>query len=260
MGTLALLPCLGMNQTRWQKHLFTVLPLLLSTAVCAQPLIKVSQSAWVTLSPTERGVIQEKYIVELAEPDAFGIIIDNQGVNESTNGTSGGANLGGAVANAAYIDNAIKGGNYSAKNQLAVGILGAMLGSTLDSKAIAQYHYRYAVKLGSGEVKYFDEIKGDPFRHPVGICVSVPNIALIEQQLCKQTALSLRTSYLNLPITQGVEPAPAKAIVANSATPTQVSPSSEGLTSVQVNCKLGTLAPVRTSLEKCELIKGSQVQ
>ena len=260
MGTLALLPSLSMNQTRWQKHLFTVLPLLLSTAVCAQPLIKVSQSAWVTLSPTEREAIQERYIVELAEPDAFGIIIDNQGVNESTNGTSGGANFGGAVANAAYIDNAIKGGNYSAKNQLAVGILGAMLGSTLDSKAIAQYHYRYAVKLGSGEVKYFDEIKGDPFRHPVGICVSVPNIALIEQQLCTQTVLSLKTAYLNVPVTQVVESALAKAPITNNVTPTQLSNPSKGLSPIQVNCKLGTLAPVRTSLEKCQLIKGSQVE
>lgn len=100
----------------------------------------------------------------MAEQDTFGTIIDNQGVNESTSGTSGGAILGGAVANAAYIDNAIKGGNYSAKNQLAVGILGAVLGSTLDSKPNAQYHFRYAVRLGNGNIKYFDETKKNRVR------------------------------------------------------------------------------------------------
>lgn len=246
------------GQSRWRKHLFAVVLLLLSTVVLAQPLIRVSQSAWVTLSPTEHAAIQEKFIVELVEQDAFGMIIDNQGVNESTNGTTGGTNLGGAMANAAYIDNAIKGGNYSAKNQLAVGILGAMLGSTLDSKANAQYHYRYAVKLGNGEIKYFDEIKGDPFRHPVGVCISVPNISLIEQQLCSQTALSLRTTYLNAPLAQVV--VPATVPITQNATATQGTNPSPGTPLIQVNCKLGTLAPVRTSAEKCELIKGSQVQ
>ena len=102
---------------------------LMSPNVSAQQLIKISQSAWLALAPTERGLIQKKHIVDLAEQDAFGVIIDNQGVNESTSGTSGGANLGGAIATAAYIDNAIKGGNYSAKSQLASWILGATTNS-----------------------------------------------------------------------------------------------------------------------------------
>lgn len=248
-----------MNQKPWYIFYVAMLPLLLSTEVSAQQLIKVSQLAWLALTPTEREFIQKKHIVDLAEQDSFGIIIDNQGVNESTSGTSSGANLGGAIANAAYVDNAIKGGNYSAKNQLASGILGAMLGSTFDSKPNAQYHYRYAVKLGSGDIKYFDETKSDPFRHSVGVCVSVPNIALIEQQLCTQTAAVLRTTYLDMPATQ--------VVVAPAATPTTLDKAAEqrtapdlGASSPQVNCKLGTLAPVRTSAEKCKLIKGSQVQ
>jgi len=221
--------------------------------------IKVSQSAWLELTPAEHEFIQKKYIVDLAEQDAFGIIIDNQGVNESTSGTTGGANLGGAIGNAAYIDNAIKGGNYSAKSQLASGILGAMLGSTLDSKPNAQYHYRYAVKLGSGNINYFDETKSDPFRHPVGVCVSVPNIALVEQQLCTQTAAFLRTTYLNMPAAQVVVAPAVAPIILDKAAEQRIAPDL-GVSSPQVNCKLGTLAPVRTSAEKCELIKGSQVQ
>lgn len=245
---------------RWQMGLFAMVPLLLSTNVSAQQLIKVSQSEWLTLTPTEHALIQQKHVVELVEQDAFGIIIDNQGVNESTTGTNGGANLGGAVANAAYIDNAIKGGSYSAKNQLAVGILGAMLGSTLDSKPNAQYHYRYTVKLGSGNIKYFDETKSDPFRHPVGVCISVPNIELIEQQLCTQTAASLRTTYLHIPTTQTIDIAPiANSIIAEKSV-AQGAALDGGSLPTQINCKLGTLAPVRTSAEKCALINGNQVQ
>lgn len=236
-----------------------MLMLLLSTQISAQQLTKISQSAWLSLTSTERELIQKKYVVELAEQDAFGVIIDNQGINESTAGTTGGANLGGAVANAAYIDNALKGGNYSAKSQLAVGILGAMLGSTLDSKPNAQYHYRYAVRLGNGNVKYFDEVKSDPFRHPAGICVSVPNIALIDHQLCAQTAALLRATYLEGPAAM-VANVPAIAIpITLRAEAVQRANPEIGSSSLQINCKLGTLAPVRTSAEKCELIKGIQI-
>ena len=243
---------------RWQKSLFAVLPLLFSASASAQQLIKVSQSAWLALSPPEREFIQKQHVVNLAELDSFGVIIDNQGVNESTSGTNGGAMLGGAVANAAYIDNAIRGGNYSATNQLAVGILGAVLGSALDSKPNARYHYRYAVRLGSGDVKYFDETKSDPFRHPAGVCVSVPNIALIDQQLCTQTAASLRATYLNAPEQVVYAPPPPPNYYEKAAVKGTVP--DVGAMPAQVNCKLGTLAPVRTSAEKCELIKGSQVQ
>lgn len=249
-----------MNQRPWSIPYFAILFLLLSVEVSAQQVIKVSQSAWLALNSTERESIQKTHIVDLVEKDSFGTIIDNQGVNESTSGTSGGAVLGGAVANAAYIDNAIKGGNYSAKNQLAVGILGAVLGSALDSKPNARYHFRYAVRLESGDIKYFDEIKSDPFRHSVGICISVPNIALIEQQLCTQTAAVLRTTYLKMPATQVTEISPVAAPIAFDKDAARATTQEVNSSSVQVNCKLGTLAPVRTSAEKCALIKGSQVQ
>ena len=129
----------------------------------AQQVIKVSQIAWSNLTPTERDLIQKSYVVSVVSQDSFGVIIDNQGVNQSTSGTNGGAALGGSIANAAYVDSAIRGRNYSAVNQLAIGILGAMVGSTMDSKARAQYHYRYAVKFANGNIQYFDEVSGEAF-------------------------------------------------------------------------------------------------
>ena len=236
-----------------------VLILLFSMSAPAQQLIKVSQSAWLELTSTERELIQKKHIVDLLDQDAFGVILDNQGVNESTSGTTLGANLGGSIANAAYIDNAIKGGNYSAKNQLAIGIIGAIVGSTLDRRPNAQYHYRYVVKLNSGNIKYIDEVTSDPFRHPVSICVSVPNITLINQQLCTQSAAIMRSMYLDssaikVPVAISLEP------VTRSENAALILSSDAGALQPLINCKLGTLAPVKTSAEKCELIKGNQVQ
>ncbi len=245
--------------------------LLASSLFCvvafAQQVIKVSQIAWTNLASIERDLIQKSHVVSVMSQDSFGIIIDNQGVNDSTGGTTGGAALGGSVANAAYVDSAIRGRNYSAVNQLAIGILGAMVGSTFDSQAKAQYRYRYAVKFGNGNIQYFDEVSSEAFRHPAGVCVSVPNVALTDQQLCAQTADSLRITYLHQ-LTM-LPPLPQPPLM-QVATPTGISNAAQtgavaahtdvGNSPVIVNCKLGTLAPVRTSAEKCELIKGSQVQ
>lgn len=248
-----------MKSSHSRSLLIGTLILLFSISATAQQLIKVSQSAWLELTSTERELIQKKYIIDLADQDAFGVIIDNQGVNESTSGTTLGANLGGSIANAAYIDNAIKGGNYSAKNQLAIGIIGAILGSTLDSRPNARYHYRYTVKLSNGNIKYIDEVTSDPFRHSVGICVSLPNIALINQQLCTQSASILRSMYLDFPATK-VPTVLALEPVARSENVTPTLRSDTGALQPLINCKLGTLASVKTSAEKCELIKGDQIQ
>lgn len=184
-----------------------LLPSLSITDASAQQVIRVSKQAWLSLAPSEQEIIKSKYIVDLAELNSFGIIIDNQGVNESTPGTSAGANLGGAIAQAGYVDNSIRTGNYSAKSHLAATFLGAMVGSTLDSQPRAQYHFRYAVKLGDGNIQYFDEIKSDAFRHAVGVCISVPNVVLAEQQLCTQTAALLIATYIDAaPVSSTAQP------------------------------------------------------
>lgn len=185
-------------------------------------------------------------------------------MNESTPGTNGGAVLGSAVANAAYIDTAIRGGDYSAKTQLGAIILGGILGSALDNKGSSRFHQRYAVRLGDGNIRYFDQVSSDPFRHPVGICVTVPNVSIAsDQQLCSQSVANLRARFLGQP----PEAPPTQAI---AATPV-VSPSNGAIpaptialaatdSTDQVNCKLSLLAPVRTTAEKCNLINGRIVQ
>ncbi len=263
-GRLSVAPRVG---ARFVFSLLLALPICLfcPDALAQQQVLLISQTAWLDLIPPERAIIQQKYVVNLVEQDAFGVIIDNPGVDESSPGTTGGANLGAAVGNATYVDNANRTGNYSAKGQLAANLVGALLGSALDSKPHAQYHFRYAVRLGSGNIGYFDEVKGDPFRHPVGVCVSVPLLALIDQQVCSQTADFLRAAYIQ---TGGLRPGstppppPSATMVQQSAPTVQSSDtvSAAPEPSQLVNCKLGTNAPVRTSASKCTAINGRQVE
>lgn len=239
--------------------------LALCGGVCAQSVLKVAEPVWAGLTQSDKDFIQKSYLVAVTPLNGFGTIIDTQGVNESTPGTNGGTALGSAVANAAYIDTAIRGGNYSAKSQLGAIILGGVLGSTLDSKGTSRFHQRYAVRLGDGSIQYFDQVSSDPFRHPVGVCVTVPDVAIApDQQLCSQSVASLRTRFLGqppiAPSTQAISAAPVVNLDDRGATGApQIAPAVADSTEF-VNCKVNSLAPVRTTSEKCRLINGRTVE
>lgn len=228
--------------------------LLISMPAWCQQTIKILQPAWSALSAEERATIQKNHVVDLRDPAGYALIIDNQGVNESTPGTNGGAILGGAVANAAYIDRAFKpGNNYSATSQLAVGLLGAVIGASLDKQAVQQYHFRYAVKRHDGEIEYRDSVQGDAFRHPAGMCLELANLSPAPQALCTQTIADIRKTYLAAASSQMVPAARQDAVL-----PTQ-SPTSPPAILGQVSCKLGNLAPVLTTIEKCNAIGGTPI-
>jgi hypothetical protein len=232
------------------KTLAATLLVVCCGACHSEELLKVSRTAWEGLSADERTSIQAGRLVDVRDAGTFGLVTDNQGVNESTPGTTAGAAVGGSLAEAAYIDHAFKpGNNYSAKNQLAVGILGAIVGSTLDKPAVQQFHFRYAVKLENGELKTLDSVQPSPFRHPVGLCVSVPDLAQLPQGLCTNTAADLRRIYVaGAPTTTssitGAQQGANPGVVSTAPAPGAVM------------CKLGNLAPVSTSEAKCKAIGG----
>lgn len=151
---------------------------------------------WEALSIEERTQIETAHEVRLVPPEGYGTIIDVQGADQSTPGTNAGAAIGGAVASAAYIDNSFRGGNYSAGGHLAIGLLGAALGSSMDRAPTSQFQFRYTVKQGDGEIQYFDEVKSTSFRHSVGVCVLLPSLTLVSQQVCQQTVESARSRFL----------------------------------------------------------------
>jgi SH3-like domain-containing protein len=186
-----------MSQRTTGVILFIAMGLMaISSPTNAQQIIRLSSYHWLELSNSERASIQQRYVVNLIDQNSLGTIVDAQAINESTSGSNAGSSLGGAFGNAAYIDKAIRSGNYSAKEQLGANILGAVLGSAFNTAGVARFHFRYAVKFASGEIKYFDQIKSDAFRHPPGVCVTIPALELIEQQLCSQTVQTIRATYL----------------------------------------------------------------
>lgn len=170
-------------------------PLLATAPTPTKAIAHLSQENWDALSAEEQDKLKQLYAVRTYAADRFGVITDVQTIDQSTPGTSGGAALGGAVASAAYIDRSLRGNSYSAGANLAVGLLGAILGSAADSAPVQQYKTRYTVKLADGEVQYFDEVKADAFRHSSGVCIHVPEITLATQNLCNQTAESVRKRY-----------------------------------------------------------------
>lgn len=156
----------------------------------------ITKSIWEKLSEAEKISITTDYDIKILSPDSFGVITDVQGADQSNPGTNAGAALGGAVASAAYLDRGLRGNNYSAGGALAIGLLGAAIGSTMDSGPSSKFQFRYTVKLGDGEIQYFDEIKSTSFRHSVGVCILVPSLTLISQKVCNQTIESIRERYI----------------------------------------------------------------
>lgn len=167
-----------------------------ATSAISKNVAMITRSSWNELNPQERSSVEQTHEVRIVEIDQYGVIIDVQGADQSTPGTNAGAAVGGAVASAAYIDKAWRGGNYSATGNLAMGLLGAALGSSMDSRPTSQFQFRYTIKLGDGEFKYFDEVKTTQFRHSVGVCVVLPSITLVSQQVCNQTPDTVRKRFL----------------------------------------------------------------
>lgn len=231
---------------------------MLSIAYAQQPILRVSSVAWHGLTSDEKIFIQSRYMVEALGAESFGVIIDNQGVDRSTPGTTSGANLGAAIGSAAYVDKAFSGNNdYSAKSHLATMLISGFLGSALDTKPQSQYQFRYAVKLGNGSITYQDQISQDPFRHPVGVCVSVPSMSLLrEQHLCSQSVESLRQAHIPPGSQLQVSAVPATP----SNQPIGQPPVTQDEPEVLVSCKANNLAAVRTTAVKCNAIQGVIVQ
>lgn len=227
----------------------------------AQPTIKIASNIWSELTEQERSSLAEKYLVQKISSDAFGKIIDAQGVDKSTPGTTGGSQLGGAVANAAYVDRWLGGGSYSAKTQLAAILLGSAIGSSLDTPPVNRYHFRYAVRLGNGNVIYSDAISNEPFRHPPGICVTVPLIVPSDDQsLCDQTIDTVRRRFGGLHGGSDEARAPQAKLNDNKYAASEKEESNEHLSTNALNenvmCKVPSLSPIKTTKTKCLAIEG----
>lgn len=183
-----------------------------STRPVVKPVFLVGRLVWDELLPEERSRIEAVAELRLLEADRYGLVMDVQGADNSTPGTTGGAALGGAAASAMYLDRGIRNNNYSATAGLAIGLLGAALGSSMDSGPTKSFQFRYTVQLGDAEIRYFDESKSTSFRHSVGVCLTVPELTLVSVQVCRQTVASIRQRFQLQPAAASL-PEAAKVVV-----------------------------------------------
>lgn len=235
------------------------------TDVFSQTTLVVSSQAWSGLNQAEREIIQSKHIVQAIGSESFGVIIDAQGIDRSTPGNTAGSNLGQALGSATYIDRSLSSGNYSARNHLGAMILGSVIGSTLDSQRVESYHFRYAIRLGTGSIAYHDVISNTPFRHPLGVCVIVPQVALAtDQGLCTLTTDVLKRIYIGLTPTtlpEGMRLSNRELTINEVKSvppilPVQDVSDNQANVNLEVNCRIGVLPPVRTTRAKCQTIQG----
>lgn len=239
---------------------------LLTASASAQPVLRVAAPVWATLSEPERAAVQRRFLVDVSPAESAGVIVDNQGIDQSTPGNQAGSALGHAYGSAAYVDRAISSGSYSARSHLGASLLGGLLGAALDQKPVSQYRFRYAVRLLDGNIRYYDIVSYEPFRHPPGVCVLTPSVTLSpDQLLCSQTPANFRATYLRSPevpttFLAPVTPPAAASMPATAPTGAIVgAPEGTGSGDVLVNCKPNSLPVVRTTAAKCRMIQGVQL-
>lgn len=159
--------------------------------------IKVAASAWYGLPDGVRKTISDKILIATLESTMYGVIMDAQTVDESVKENRFGSQLGGLLGQSSYVDRAFdNGGHYSATGQIGAGILGAVIGSSLNKDAQQIFRTRYSVKLADGSIQMTDTISGDAFRLPLTACVRFPTLDMSDQTLCTQTAESLRNRFV----------------------------------------------------------------
>ncbi len=109
----------------------------------------------------------------------YGRIAGVQVVNRSHINTGAGANMGALAGQAMYLDNT-SWRNYSAMNQIGAGLLGAMVGSALDTPTSIAYERRYWVTLNDGNTISLSTTGSYNTHIPQGVCVAVYSSSSLE--------------------------------------------------------------------------------
>lgn len=194
VGCASSAPPLPRHVSRVQEPGFTGAQV---AADSASSILVTSSATWTKLSPIQQKQIQARRTVKVLRGDEYGLIADVQSADQSTPATYGGAALGSGAAQALYIGRALNGGSYTPAMHLAVGLLGGVAGSALDSQAMQKHTHRYTVQMGNGEVQYLDETKSSQFRHSIGVCVTVPGMDQLSQRVCLEGPEELAARILS---------------------------------------------------------------
>ena len=125
----------------------------------------------------------------------IGIVTDRQVRTINSPGSNAGAEIGGAVGAATYINKATPS-NYSMKSDLGSTAAGALVGALLLNKnPTTQYVTTHTIKLRNGEVINIEEVANKPTGEGIGTCVRKAVIAAIDQSYCTMTIDEFRVKY-----------------------------------------------------------------
>lgn len=124
-----------------------------------------------------------------------GIVIDAQIANESTTGSSIGAQLGGLYGQSAYLDSA-KARDYKATSQVTAGVAGAVVGSLFDKAPEKKFRLNYYIRTLEGDVRQFETLTLSTSHLPIGACVEVSgaSIGLVNLAKCGAAVQSPQVS------------------------------------------------------------------
>lgn len=147
------------------------------------------------LSTKEQQSLSDKYKLDFYKSSEIGIVTDRQVRTINTPGSNAGAEIGGAVGTATYINKATPS-NYSMKNDLGSTAVGALVGALLMNKSpTTQYVTTHTIKFRNGEVKTFEDIANKPLGEGIGTCVRSPGITSIDSSFCSMTLAEFRMKY-----------------------------------------------------------------
>jgi outer membrane lipoprotein SlyB len=238
-----------MNQLKFFVCSCVMLSSVVTLPVYAAPPLQVSQHVWLEFSVSEKVTLLAKFPqIETIPSETLGIIQSVQAVNRSTAATNSGAALGGALGQALYIDNAFRGNstNYSATAQLGVALLGAVVGSSLDSAAQSRFIFNYGVKTLDGELREVRVEAVDEFTRPVGQCVFLPSISPAPVSLCIADKVQFLKKLSAL--AQAQAPAPASAVISQESTV------------ANINCRVPGVGLMRLEKNVCIQMDGAVEQ
>ena len=217
--------------------------------------IVIPGHVWSALSETQKHAFKEAYDVSLIPIESYGIVVDAQTLDDSRPGNNAGSQLGAAVGSAAYVDNAFKGNNwnYSATKNLAAGLLGAAIGSSLDTTPTSVFATRYFVKLKNGAVVTVNERKSDPFKIPPGLCVEIGPLRVAQEPICEASKEAFLAKLESIH-TISTSPKPKERTPTQSTDAQQVR-----YVTKNVKCNIGNSSPIIIDKFKCSQIERVEV-
>lgn len=199
--------------------------LIVDDAIFGQ-LVEVDQTKFRAMYPT----------MQVIPFNSVGIIRNHQLVDKSTIGSNIGSQLGSSVAQAAYIDRSFSGYNYSALGQLSAGLIGGLVGSSLNTSPQSRYLINYGVELPDGTIKGVLKLSSDGIAAPTGQCVFANDMQEAPRYLCNDNIAAF------------IERAKRQGLAGNN---TEVSKFQE-----KVNCKVDIVGTIKLDRDICAKSNG----